>query len=239
MYSFRSTIRYSEVDEKGRLSMTALIDYLQDCSTFQSESLGVGLEYLKASHLGWYLAAWNIEIPDLPKFNDEIVVSTWAYGFRGLYGLRNFTIQSPDGKYYVKADSLWFLFDTKASVPVRAGEKDTAPYLKDTNPRLPMPELERKIEVPGNGRSADSVVVAKHHLDTNHHVNNAQYVEMAREAVAEEFKISRLAVQYKKAAVLGDEILPSVHQIDDGYVVDLADRNGESYAVVRMVRMQA
>ena len=185
MYSFDSTVRYSETDEKGTLSMTSLINYLQDCSTFQSEHLGVGLDYLKKNHIGWFLAAWLIEIPDLPRFGDPITVSTWAYGFRGIYGLRNFTIRGPGGKEYVRADSLWFLFDTEAGKPVRLEEKDTAPYLRERAPRLDMPELERKIDVGGEGRPAPEIIVAKHHLDTNHHVNNAQYVEMARESVAE------------------------------------------------------
>ena len=138
MYSFDSTVRYSETDEKGRLSMTALIDYLQDCSTFQCESLGIGMEHLKKEKIGWYLAAWKIEIPDLPVMNDKITVSTWAYDFRGIYGSRNFTIRDPDGKYYVKADSLWFLFDLEKGVPVRAPGGETEPLLEPDRARLDM-----------------------------------------------------------------------------------------------------
>ena len=39
MYQFQSRIRYSEVDSEGRLTMASLINYFQDCSTFQSEDL--------------------------------------------------------------------------------------------------------------------------------------------------------------------------------------------------------
>lgn len=39
MYSFKSKIRYSETDSRGRLSLEALLDYFQDCSAFQSEAL--------------------------------------------------------------------------------------------------------------------------------------------------------------------------------------------------------
>ena len=35
MYSFDSRIRYSETDADGRLTPEKLIDYFQDCSTFQ------------------------------------------------------------------------------------------------------------------------------------------------------------------------------------------------------------
>ena len=43
MYSIESRVRYSEVDEHQDLSITGIINYFQDCSTFQSEDLGWGL----------------------------------------------------------------------------------------------------------------------------------------------------------------------------------------------------
>ena len=36
MYTFDSRVRYSETDEEGRLTVTGIINYMQDCSTFQS-----------------------------------------------------------------------------------------------------------------------------------------------------------------------------------------------------------
>ena len=57
MYTFDSRIRYSEIDADGKLSMAALINYFQDCSTFQSEELGVGIEYLAKRHLAWVLVS--------------------------------------------------------------------------------------------------------------------------------------------------------------------------------------
>ena len=47
MYQFKSRIRYSETDETGRLSVPGIINYMQDCSTFQSEDGRMGISYLK------------------------------------------------------------------------------------------------------------------------------------------------------------------------------------------------
>ncbi len=60
MYTFRSHIRYSECDEHGLLSLESLIDYLQDCSTFQSEHLGIGLDHMRENHIAWFISAWQI-----------------------------------------------------------------------------------------------------------------------------------------------------------------------------------
>ena len=74
--------------------------------------------------------------------------------------------------------------------------------------------------------------VARHHIDTNHHVNNAQYVEIAREVLPERMRIRELRAEYKKAALLGDVIIPRMSCADDVYTVALCDGEGAPYALV-------
>ena len=62
MYQYQTRIRYSELDESGHLKPEALLDYFQDCSTFQSEDLGIGIEYLKAGRL-WQSGIHCLERP--------------------------------------------------------------------------------------------------------------------------------------------------------------------------------
>ena len=77
-----------------------------------------------------------------------------------------------------------------------------------------------------------AIAVAAHHIDTNHHVNNAQYVEIAREVLPAGLFIRELRVEYKKAAILGDQIIPRVSAEADCYTVALCDTEGRPYAVV-------
>ena len=99
MYHFDSRVRYSETDENGRLSLTGVLNYLQDCSTFQSEDLGIGIRYLTAHDRAWWVTSWQIAIDRYPVLGERIVISTWPYEFKGIYGYRNFAIQDPDGAY--------------------------------------------------------------------------------------------------------------------------------------------
>ena len=78
MYSFESRIRYSEVDQNQELSVTGIINYLQDCSTFQSEDLNLGVTYLQEHHRAWWLSSWQIVIERYPRLGEEIIVSTWS-----------------------------------------------------------------------------------------------------------------------------------------------------------------
>ena len=51
MYTFESRVRYSETDCEGKLTMASLINYFQDCSTFQSVdikySVSLQIKYMK------------------------------------------------------------------------------------------------------------------------------------------------------------------------------------------------
>ena len=46
MYEYDSRVRLSEVDQHQRMTLNAVLNYFQDCSSFHSEDLGVGIEYL-------------------------------------------------------------------------------------------------------------------------------------------------------------------------------------------------
>lgn len=231
MYRFDSRIRYSETDEHGRLSLVGIINYLQDCSTFQSEDLGLGIDYLKANQRAWWLSSWQIVIDRYPTLGEDVVVSTWPYDFKGIYGYRNFTIQDKKGNYLVRANSVWFFFDIAEGRPVRVQESDVRGYGSGEE-KLDMEYAPRRISVPEAYEIAEPILVVKHHIDTNHHVNNAQYVEIAREILPDDFKIGEIRAEYKKAAVLGDLIMPHISKTKEGYVVSLCDQENVPYAIV-------
>ena len=71
-------------------------------------------------------------------------------------------------------------------------------------------------------------------MDTNHHVNNAQYMAIAGEALPENLKIREVRAEYKKAAVLGDVMIPRISREEDGYTVVLCSQEDMIYAVVWM-----
>ena len=41
MYTFESRVRFSEADHTELLTLPGLVNYFQDCSTFQSEDIGI------------------------------------------------------------------------------------------------------------------------------------------------------------------------------------------------------
>lgn len=249
MYSFSSPVRFSEVDADGRLSIPSVVNLLQDCSTFQSEALGVGPGHARESGKAWMISAWEIEIRERPVFNTPMRVSTWATGFKGIKATRNFTIVAPDDdRTVVRAASNWFMFDTAAGRPIRLPEDEIAPYQGDIDADEPLdlPAIPRKIKPEGEAQATAPVVVTGAHLDTNHHVNNAQYVSLALGAL-DELGLSEHAVpmpeqplwmdvHYSTAAKLGDTIYPHVYQGEGNIVVSLDNEEAKPYALIRLHR---
>ena len=97
MYSFNSRIRYSEVGGDKLLSLNGIINYFQDCSTFQSEELNVGVGVLEEQHRIWVLSSWQIVVERYPALCEEVRISTWPYYFQGFCGYRNFTMKDSKG----------------------------------------------------------------------------------------------------------------------------------------------
>ena len=166
-----------------------------------------------------------------PVLGEKIVISTWPYDFKGIYGYRNFTLQDQEGGYLARAASVWFFFDTVRQKPARITPEDIRGY-GEAQPRLTMDYASRKIALPEEYEERPRILVSRHHLDTNHHVNNARYVEIARESLPQEISVKELRVEYKKAAVLGDYMIPRVSRTEEGYVTALYSDQGAPYAVV-------
>ena len=88
-YTFEGRIRFSEVDHTKRITLPGLINYFQDCSTFHSEELGVGIDHCAERRRAWVLSAWQVVVERYPVMGEKIRVSTWATKFDGLFGIEN------------------------------------------------------------------------------------------------------------------------------------------------------
>lgn len=236
MYAFESRIRYSETDSEGYLTLDALLNYFQDCSTFHSEDVGLGIGYMKEIGQVWVLSAWQIVVSRYPKLGERVKIVTLPYELKAFLGYRNFAMLDEQGEYLAKANSLWSLLDVRTGKPVMVNEAMQKGYATDK--KLEMEYAPRKITVPQGGELQEPIVVKKHHLDTNHHVNNGQYVNIAMEYLPDDFVIYQMRAEYKKQAFLDDVLHPYVVQTESGYIICLQDEAGKPYVAVDFQRQQ-
>ncbi len=233
-YCFEGRIRYSEIGENGCLTLPGILNYFQDCCTFHSEAAHQGMESLKQRQRVWVLSSWQVVLHRYPKFGEKVKVTTFPYEFRGFLGYRNFIMETEEGERLAWANSIWTYLDLKTGIPRRLAEEDTRGY--EPEEKLDMEYAPRKIQISAPLLEQERFQVQKHHLDTNHHVNNCQYIQMASDFLPEDFVIHQMRAEYKKSAMLHNTVVPCVAKEPDKILVSLNDEQNQPYAVVEFTQ---
>ena len=127
-FEFDARVRYSEIDHRGTMTLPALINYFQDCSTFHSEAIGLGMNRLKQERKAWVLSYWQIIVNRYPGLCEKITTGTFATEFKGLYGNRNFYMKNEAGKQIACANSIWVFMDLEKGRPARPTPEHIEPY---------------------------------------------------------------------------------------------------------------
>ncbi len=235
VYEYEKRIGFSECDTDRRFTVPALIDAFQDCSTFQSEDLNVGFDVLAEHDLVWVINYWELHIERLPHLCDTVTVGTFPYSFKTCFGLRNFYLKDEAG-YLVKANSMWTLIDTINYRPAKAPGFISDAYT--TGEKLDMPYGSRKVMIPDGdlvkATEKEPVKIRRHHLDSNNHMNNGQYIKLAMSELTGG-DIASLRIDYRHQARLDDIIYPVVYENGNEQVVALYDKDHEPYSVSQYI----
>ena len=234
MYIHDRRVTYSEISMRGYADIAQIAEYFQDCSVFQSEVLGMGLEYLTEHHLAWLLASWQIDVDTYPEMGSQIRVSTWPYKFDAAFGYRNFMLQDENGKRIAVANSQWILVDTESGRVVRITPEIASHYPMEE--KADMTCAPRKIAFKEEKKEQKPICVPKAFIDTNQHMNNAQYVLMAQEYLPPNSVIRQMRADYRQAARLNDLIHPVVTVSGSQTTVVLNNKEQDPYAIIEFIR---
>lgn len=230
MYGYELRVGISEVNAAGKLTLPSLIDYFQNCCSFQSEDLKVGIKYLEQLNYAWVLSGWQIQVERYPDFDEVIKVATIPYEIRGFLGMRNFCVLDMYDRPIVKANSMWTLLNVEQMKPARATQEMIDAYGK--NEKLQMSYAPRKIDLPETLEKLDEILVRPYHLDTNRHMNNNQYIRIAQSYLPAEFETGELRVEYKHQAFLDEKLSLRYGTGEDGKVVFLMENEAGDHCAV-------
>ena len=233
IYEYTVRVRYNEVDEKSSLTDTALLDLLQNCSTFQCEDMGVGVDYYREIGKAWVLSSWQIVIDRRPRLGESLRIQTWSTGIKRALGSRNYRMIDADGNTVVYAYSLWAYIDTATMLMAECPQNEIDIF--GISEPLPMKVLPRRIKLMEDMTEHEPMEVKYYFIDTNHHMNNAKYVMAATEFLPEGFEAKTIRVEYIKSARLGDVIYPRTHVSGEEVTVCMADAEGNTYATVQFL----
>ena len=229
MFTYQTEVKYSQIDSDALMTITAMVDDIQNCSTMHVAKRGMPTMKLREEYnQAWILNSWQIVIDRRPSLGEKIDVSTIPYEFKGGCGFRNFLIEDENKEKIVKVNSVWTLINAETGFPMRVS--DAAKTGIELDEKLDMEYLPRKIELPDTQfEKKDIIKVRRYQLDTNNHVNNARYIDMALDYIPEEADIAMLRVQYNLPARKNDNIVVKTAKEKNAYYVLLENEQGELF----------
>jgi Acyl-ACP thioesterase len=212
-------IHYYEVNSKMRCKLPAIINFLEDIGTQQSEQLGVGIDYCLKNNCGWVFYKYDIKMHKYPVFGETISITTEPVGFKKFYGLRKYFIKDEEENLIGEGTALFFLIDIEKRRPMRIQEEQYNSYGVDGD--LDCDISMDKIEKCDEEENIKEFDIRYSDIDSNNHVNNVNYVEWAIEAVPPEvisnYVLTRIKVIFEKETTYGEKISVSatVKEVED------------------------
>lgn len=229
MYSYTDRVSYSRIDKDGLLGVSCIVDAMQDCCLFHSEDVGHSALTLLEKNRAWLVSSWHVIFKRRPKMGEVFHIHTWPYRFKGIFGSRNFLMETPEKEVLAVADSKWFYFDPSTGKPARIDEEEMAAY--PTEPALDMNYASRKVTCPDHLTLVQEVAVCQNYLDTNNHVNNGQYVRLAVNVLPPDYEVSEFRAEFRNAAKMGDTMYIHTARGEDLFYVVFTNKEGTPYFI--------
>lgn len=203
-FSKNYTINIYDVDTNLKCKFSSLTNYIWDVVISQSDALGETYEGL-VNNCIWVLLKYDIKIYEYPRFKEVINVDTDVLGVKKIYGYRSNTIRNSSGKIVAEVVSTAILIDIEKRRPMKISPDQFHIYgIKgDLEGNIPLDDL---LKVENEDCSMD-FLIRRSDIDSNGHVNNAKYMEMAIETLPSYIinnKLSNIKVLFKKETAYGD-----------------------------------
>lgn len=232
MFEYQTVVSYSKVDKNKQVPIYEILNYMQDCTTFQSDALGVGLEYMESIKKAWLLLAYHIKKIKPITIGQKLTVGTTPVNFGKVFGERQFYIKDEDGNYLVKANSIWILMDMTRREPIRIHKEDMEMY--PLAQAFDDVDVSRRLKLSETKEHSQDLKVLKTYIDNNGHVNNADYLRAATELLPDGSDWSDIQIVYQKEAKEGDVLISHIHHENQGFGISFENEQGEIYTKIKL-----
>ncbi|MBO5555946.1 MAG: hypothetical protein J5927_02060 [Oscillospiraceae bacterium] len=224
------------VPEDG-LSTRELFRALQTVSAAQCEGTCAGKPELDALGLMWVAIRQYVTVSRWPGPGEKIRVETWPGQTRHSFFYRYYRVQDEAGETVLDGSSLWSLVDRESRKMVAPGAYGIDLPCVVTGWEIQKPPAPRKSPV----TETRSFIVPEDYLDSNGHMNNTRYYDLAEQCIgvkAERVGLREAVTEYINEALGGEEFRVSwgfdgqryyvTGEADDGHVFRMSLLYGDN-----------
>lgn len=181
-YSESAVLTADQFDHHGNVLPNVVLDLFQKAAGNHAERLGVGFEAMLAKNLLWVVTQIKYQVLNAPKPAQALTVTTWPLPPTRLGFDREYLICDEAGEVLIKGTSKWMQID--------AAERKLVPgsnvyplteYCTNKN----FEEKIRRIRDFEASSAVCRIIPDKSTIDSNNHVNNAEYADFAYKALGD------------------------------------------------------
>lgn len=225
-YNYEVEIKYQEVDDRKRLRLFNLENYLLEVAGLVADQLGFGIQVLHPQGLTWILTRLSVEMYELPTHCEKVRFETWIESNVHMLSTRDFRIYSGDRLIGI-CKSVWAVLDLDKREIVNVFDRPIFEGSVDGEV-LDMPRVRMTTIPEPTGCETHKIVYSD--LDYNRHCNSCRYLQAMTDAYLPDYygKRVRLDINYSKEVGLGDELQTYYLLTEDGVQYQQKNSTGET-----------
>lgn len=231
---YEYAVEQSDVDARGRIKITGVLDKILRTAQTDAERSGFGVDVLHERNCSWVLSRMAVNLTRLPECYDTVRVDTWISPCERLFSVRNFALTDKSGNSIGSGISLWAMIDLASRRPQNIEEFQQSLGLRYDRPEI----MERPLKI---GTVADeceeSYKVRYSDTDFNGHLNSIRSVEhlldMCPYDELLEFGGCRLDLNFSREGHIGETVVLR-REGSNPYLFEIASADGLTLTKARL-----
>ena len=247
MYEMSCSVRFSETERNGVMSMDGLLRLFQDVGYAHALERGFGLDYTRRTRCTWYLLSWQINAFRMPRAGEKIRLATCIYDMRASLAHKSIAMYDAGGNCLALGDTMWVYMNVDRQEPVVpeniAGDmaQGGGVWLNEDFDRKIEPfgtnmssSASRRIKMPADSTQMPPCRIEPYLLDTNGHANNVRLTEFAmRISGADNESCRGLRAEFKEQVKADSMVYPLIKKDrhDNETVTTIAFKNDADHTM--------
>lgn len=237
VYSQDFIVTVPDVGENNALTNKGILRILQEIACVHSSLVGFGVNDATSTGFAWILLNWKLQVFSRPVWNSKLKVNTWSSKHTILAFYRDFEILDSNNNLVAIATSKWILFDFNKNGIAKLTQNIENKYTNVDKHVFDVPMVE-KLKEPDNSKLVSEYTIARRDIDTNHHVNNLNYLDFAYEAIPNDIffhtDFRNVEIMYKHESKLGDTLNLFYSKQEDSIFVTIKGKlDGKLHCIVK------
>lgn len=232
-YSYEYEIKYQEVDDRKKLRLFNLENYLLEVAGTVADDLAFGIAALHPQGLTWILTRLSVEMYELPGPKAKLRFETWIESNAHMLSTRDFRIYLVEGgesrveRLIGQCKSVWAVLDMTKREIVNVFDHPMFEGCVDGEV-IDMPRVRMTTIPEPTGVVPHKIVYSD--LDYNRHCNSCRYLQAMTDAYLPDYygHRVRLDINYSKEAMLGETLHTCYLVTEDGVQYQQKNEAGET-----------